>query len=99
MKTVIAQLREREGWSQEVLAAKTGLRTATISNLENGKSNPRMSTLQAVADALGVHILDLFEDDRSDPAVRELIQRVKNLDEREAEAALVLLPRKPPRSE
>lgn len=45
----------------KVLAEKMGVLPEAISRLANGGTNPTLSTLQSVADALGVSVLDLFE--------------------------------------
>lgn len=45
----------------EALSEKAGLRKATISDLENGKLDPRYSTLSALAEALNVGIADIME--------------------------------------
>lgn len=52
--------RNAAGLTQGDLAAKAGLRPATISDFENGKLDPRLSTAGAIADALGVEIDDLI---------------------------------------
>lgn len=94
MKTRIKKLRLDRGLTQEALAYKAGCRSAAISELENGKGNPELRTLEAIAGALDSHILDLFEDDRSDPDTQELIDRIKALDQKERLAYLTILPRR-----
>ena len=39
------------GWSQPDLSARTGINTATISEIENRKSTPKLETLQTIQDA------------------------------------------------
>ena len=56
----VRMLRRERGLSQERLAARAGLTTWTINRLEAGKINPTLQTVQRVADALGVEIVDLF---------------------------------------
>lgn len=41
------------GWAQEELARRAGLRQATVSLVETGRTLPRVSTLQKIARALG----------------------------------------------
>ena len=48
--------------SIQQLSEKCSLGTATLSNILNGKSNPSTSTVQKIADSLGVSINDLFCD-------------------------------------
>ena len=50
----IRRIRRERGWSQATLAAKAGLSIAMIGKLENGRGNPRVTTLAAVASALSV---------------------------------------------
>jgi len=80
--------------SQEALADQAEVRAATLSELETGKGNPRLSTLAAIAKALEVHVLDLFEDERDDPETQALIDRVRDLDRRERDGLAAILPRK-----
>jgi transcriptional regulator with XRE-family HTH domain len=55
-------LREKADLTQERLAAKTGIRQATISDLETGKSTRiSFADLGALAKSLGVRPGDLFE--------------------------------------
>ena len=57
----VKRLRIGRGWSQEQLAAAAGeLRQAVISEIETGKANPTMATLEHIAAALGVRVYDLF---------------------------------------
>lgn len=50
----VAQERSAQGWSQEELAEKARLSTRAISAIEQGQvKDPRISTVQALARALG----------------------------------------------
>ena len=51
--------RKAAGLSQAALAERTGIRTATINEIEAGKTDPRISTVKAIAAVLGVDIDDL----------------------------------------
>lgn len=51
----IRRLRLMQGWSQRDLAGRAGLRQATVSSAEQGKS-VRPSTLRVIAQALMVTI-------------------------------------------
>lgn len=48
--------REASSLTIAALADRTGVRPATISEIENGKVDPRYSTVKALADALGVDV-------------------------------------------
>jgi len=51
--------RKAAGLTQAALAYKAGIRTSTVCNIETGKIDPRLSTVKALADALGVDVDDL----------------------------------------
>lgn len=57
----LRQLREAAGLTQAQLAAAAGVRQATVSDLENGKQTPTVSTLSDLAEALDVEFLALFD--------------------------------------
>lgn len=56
----IRQLRERKGVSLRELARRSGLGVATLSRIESGEANPRLSTLRQLADVLEVSVTELF---------------------------------------
>ncbi|PYU13118.1 MAG: XRE family transcriptional regulator [Acidobacteria bacterium] len=57
----IRRLRLQRELTQEELAREVGLTTHTIWRLENDHSfNPRLQTLRAIAEALGVDVSDLL---------------------------------------
>lgn len=59
---LIASLRKTKGWTQEVLAEKSGISLRTIQRLESGQETS-LDTLRLVAEALEVSISDLFKKD------------------------------------
>lgn len=52
----VRRLREKQGVSQEELAARAGLHRTYISGVERGVRNPTIVVLEKVADALGVEL-------------------------------------------
>ncbi|HEV2412265.1 MAG TPA: helix-turn-helix transcriptional regulator [Candidatus Saccharimonadales bacterium] len=56
----VARIRTSKSLTQEQLAEKTDLDRMTIAFVENGRRWPRLSTIQAIANALNVNIRDLF---------------------------------------
>lgn len=52
--------RGKQKISQLELALNTGLTTRTVSRIECGTIDPKLSTLIKIADALGVKITDLL---------------------------------------
>lgn len=64
----VRQLRRQNDLSINDLAAAAGLSSGMVSKIENGQISPSLSTLNAVAGALGVQITALFSafEDRRD---------------------------------
>lgn len=54
-------LRKRKGFKQIDLAAHTELSREHISRLENGRKDPTLRTLEALADALDTKAADLIK--------------------------------------
>ena len=73
----IAALRDEHSLSQADLADRAGIRVATLSEIETGKGNPRLSTLKRIAGAFDppVRVTDLFLDtDGKVDARRKLVR-------------------------
>lgn len=60
----IKELRDAKGWSQEELAERAGVRRPTITELENGRGNPTLQTIESIANALGVDASYLIHHER-----------------------------------
>lgn len=58
----IKLIREGKNIPQIILAAKCNLEKGNLSRLESGRVNATLSTLERVANALEVHISELFQD-------------------------------------
>jgi len=54
-------LRKELGWSQELLAEKTGVSAPYITQIEVGKRTPSLDIVEKLATALGVEYKILFE--------------------------------------
>jgi transcriptional regulator with XRE-family HTH domain len=65
----VATLRAERGWSLDQLAARSGVSKGVLVALEQGRSNPSLSTLARVGDAFGVPVTRLV-DISSEPEVR-----------------------------
>jgi transcriptional regulator with XRE-family HTH domain len=48
--------RKRAGWSQTELAQRSGVHLNTVSQVERGSADPRLSTLQALGNTLGLSL-------------------------------------------
>jgi transcriptional regulator with XRE-family HTH domain len=55
-------IRTRKGLSQQDVADAVGVSFPRISEIENGKGNPRIQTLERIASSLGVKVNDLISD-------------------------------------
>jgi len=56
----VAKLRNRYGWSQELLASKAGISRKTLSRLETGDLGVTYRTMKAVFDALGIKVCEQY---------------------------------------
>jgi ribosome-binding protein aMBF1 (putative translation factor) len=55
----IRTLREKRGWAQTDLSIHSGLDRSHISEIENGRRNITMVTMQTIANALGLTVAKL----------------------------------------
>lgn len=65
--TNIKQLRDRAGMTQEELADKLGVARSTVTQWENGWSNPRMGMVQKLAGVFHVTSSDIVSDEPVKP--------------------------------
>ena len=56
----VRHFREEKGWNQTELAYRSKMSVSIISLIENGKRNASTNTLERIAEALGVEVVDLF---------------------------------------
>jgi hypothetical protein len=56
----IQKIRESKGLSQQDLAAKCNFEKSNMPRLEAGRVNPTLSTLEKVAKALDVTLIEIF---------------------------------------
>jgi transcriptional regulator with XRE-family HTH domain len=59
--TRIKELRSEQLVTQEELAERVGVFRTYMSRIETGAANPTLTMIHALAGALGVSVLDLFE--------------------------------------
>lgn len=62
MQTRIKEIRQSKGMSLRMLADISGTSKESIINLETGRTDPKLSTLLAIADALNVPLAELFDE-------------------------------------
>lgn len=58
----IRKYRRAQKLSQIELAVEVGIDRAYLSEIENGHANPTVNILYAIADALNIHIVVLFDE-------------------------------------
>ena len=61
---MLRHIREQHGVSQRVLAKAAGITQAALFRLESGETDPRLSTLRAIAEALGVTVAEIIGEGR-----------------------------------
>lgn len=77
----LRELRKRNNMTQEKLAEIIGIEPRNILKIENGKSFPRISTMQKIMEIFDCKAADLFEFEHLDDisVVREkLINKINN---------------------
>lgn len=57
----VRRLRKERSWSQDELAAQSGIEQAAVSLIENSRANPTLLMLEGIAKALEVSFGELFE--------------------------------------
>ena len=65
--TFIKHWRKKKGWSQGELGEAIGVSTATISQIENGKTGYSQANIEAIARALQCQVIDLLARHPDDP--------------------------------
>jgi transcriptional regulator with XRE-family HTH domain len=71
----VKRLRQGKGWTQEQLAVYAGSSQPTVNLLEAGKRNPSAATLEKVARALEVEVVDLFPKPQTlQPSLEDAVQ-------------------------
>ena len=60
----IKELIKSKGLTAKDVAVSSGISEPLLSNIVNGKGNPSLQTLMRIADALGVNVAELFEEDK-----------------------------------
>lgn len=82
----IAELRKKQGMNQEEFAEESGKMINTISNIERGLSDPKVTTLLSLAQALNVSVDSLFNNgekqsvEKLPESVWEIVRLIENQD-------------------
>ncbi len=86
MSTRIKEILQEKKMTVSVLADTIGITRANMSNIVNGKSNPKMETLEKIAKALNVSVVELFSPvEKTDILgiirVKDIYHEVKSIEE------------------
>lgn len=80
----IKRIREAKGLSQKEVISAIGMDPGQYSRIENGKTDPSISTVEKIAKALGVTMAELFTDSEDIKEVhtfdKTLMERVALID-------------------
>ena len=89
----IAFLRKQKAFSQEEFAERSGKMINTISNIERGISDPKITTLLSFAQTLEVPLEALIENDQPDlkETYSELITQITNILKKQDEHTLKIV--------
>src|SRR4051812_50112475 len=82
--------RARRGMARKQLARDSGLSERFLADVEGGKGNVSINSLEAVARALNITILELLQD-APRPALARVQQLVARLDDTQLDQAQALL--------
>jgi len=82
--------RARRGMTRKQLAADSGLSERFLADVESGKGNVSINSLEAVAGALNITVLDLLQD-APRPALARLQNLTARLDDQQLDQAHALL--------
>jgi transcriptional regulator with XRE-family HTH domain len=82
----IKRLRRDHGWTQGDLSEHAGLRIAHISELEKGKGDPKLSTLEKLKEAFRCSYDSLLMDTKQSPTdalLKHVLERAVALEDKE----------------
>ena len=73
----IKTLRESANLTQAQLAEKAGISLKHLGELERGRANPRLSSLENISQSLGISIVDLLDSDHEKLADAEMVEKIR----------------------
>jgi len=82
----IKLFRNNKGLSQKEVALSIGIDQAQYSRIEGGKVEPTLSSLEKIAEALGIEVADLFSKDQPtniNSYDKDVVERLQLLDQLE----------------
>jgi transcriptional regulator with XRE-family HTH domain len=74
------RLRKEFGFTQFMLSEKSGITQGMLSDIENSRSNPSIKTLERLAQALNVSVLELMKDPEiNNQSLKDKLEAVEQL--------------------
>lgn len=94
----IREVREAKGMSQKEVALTLVMNPSQYSKIENGKVDPQFSSIEKIANALGIDIADLFSSNKAitdidsfDKSLVEKIQLIEQLEENQKKSIFSII--------
>ena len=94
----IKSIRKAKGLSQKEVITTIGMGSAQYSRIENGKTDPSITTLEKITTALGVTMSELFAENEplteissTDRTLMEKVQLIERLDQEERQTVYNVL--------
>jgi transcriptional regulator with XRE-family HTH domain len=94
----IKKIREAKGLSQKEVALNLSMNPSQYSKIENGKVDPQCSSIEKIANALGVSLVDIFTQESNldninsiDKSIIEKVQLIEQLDDKQKESIFSII--------
>lgn len=94
----IKKVREGKGLSQKEVALTLAMNPSQYSKIESGKVDPQFSSIERIANALGVDIADIFNSDKNfttidslNKSVVEKVQLIEQLEDSQKESIFTII--------
>lgn len=81
----LQQLREMRGVTQKEIEEKTGIFQASLSAYEHGRREPNLATIEKLAEAIGVRMIDFFPNENEGQALPAFEDGINPLSKEEKE--------------
>ena len=91
MRPLIRQIRDAQHMTGEQLGTRAGISRSYVTEIEQGKKYPNTRRLEAIAGALGVRIVDLYEQPDSPPKLGHVIEGFSSLSNQRQQVVVDLI--------
>lgn len=86
----IKRVREFKGLSQKEVIKAIDMGAAQYSRIENGKTNPSVSTIVKIAKALDIDVYELFLEDKPNSFDKTIIEKVSLIEKLSTEEQKII---------